>query len=213
MDDKNITTRSDDREDHVLSCECPEEMRSACCSEFYKESNGRRYCILHYPGEEKAEEFRLVLYEKIQDKDFNFCGVWFPDAFSLEHVFDGPVYFTGAEFSEYADFDQAEFTESVSFVNAKFHGEVVFRQARFNLAIFEGAQFDQMAIFDNAEFKGPAYFKGAKFDKAVAFQHAKFSAPATFDKTQFRFIWAQQQSAKSTRSLYANSHRRKARCA
>ena len=184
MDDKHIT-RSDDSQKDILSCECPEEMRSACCASFYKECDGKRYCVLHYPGKEKSEDFQLAVSEKLKNNDFDFCGVWFPDAVSPEYNFDGPVYFTGAEFSEYADFSHSEFGESASFFNTKFHGEVHFRHTKFNLATFEGAHFDKMAIFDDSEFKGSAFFKSAKFDEAVAFHRAKFNAPATFDKAQF----------------------------
>lgn len=185
MSDDKPTTRSEDNQNHDLACECPEEMRSACWSEFYKECDGKRYCVLHYPGKEKRRDFQLALSEKVKNNDFDFCGVWFPDALSLEHVFDEPVYFSGAEFSEYADFSHAEFSESVSFFMAKFHGEVTFSHTNFNLANFEGAHFDEMAIFDDSEFKGAAYLKAAKFDKAVAFYRARFSASATFDKAQF----------------------------
>ena len=178
-------TVSDDSQNHILVCECPEEMRSACCCEFYKECGGKRYCVLHYPGKDKGEDFQLALSEKIKNNDFDFCGVWFPNAISLEYVFDKPIYFTGAEFTENADFSEARFAESASFFDAKFHGEVNFRQTRFNLTTFEHAHFDEMAIFDDSEFKGPAHFKGVKFGKAVAFHRAKFSAPATFDEGQF----------------------------
>jgi hypothetical protein len=61
-------------------CDCDEKwMRTACAGVgFYKEHEGKRYCVLHYPGKEKVEAFNAVLKKKLDAKDYNFRGVWFP---------------------------------------------------------------------------------------------------------------------------------------
>ena len=62
-------------------------MRSACAGEpFYKEHKGKRYCVLHYPGKEKSEDFARVYQRKIAAGDYNFCGVWFPDVVNLSQL-------------------------------------------------------------------------------------------------------------------------------
>jgi len=47
--------------DPDFHCECEEGMESACIGEpFYKEWQGKRYCVLHFPGQEKARDFLPV---------------------------------------------------------------------------------------------------------------------------------------------------------
>jgi hypothetical protein len=86
------------------SCECDDWMRDACKNRrFYKEHNGKRYCVFHYPGIEKTEEFKLAVQEKIAAGDLNFQGVTFPDNFVLSGseraLFEikGNADFTGAQ--------------------------------------------------------------------------------------------------------------------
>jgi hypothetical protein len=102
-------------------CDCSEEARPACAGErFYKEHEGKRYCVLHYPGihypgkedgvdfdealkklvKEKSAYFDDALRIKRQAKDFNFRGVWFPGALDL----------SGVEFCSEASFEEAIFT-------------------------------------------------------------------------------------------------------
>src|SRR5690348_8646278 len=103
-------------------CDCDEFARSACVREsFYREHDGKRYCVLHYPGvgypgrehgadfdqalrkkvKEKSAAFDEALRKKRQARDFHFRGVWFPDA----------VDFSGVEFCSEANFEEAIFTE------------------------------------------------------------------------------------------------------
>ena len=61
-------------------CECFAPFRKACKGRaFFGEAEGKRYCVLHYPGTEKAGAFRAAFLEKIRARDFNFRGLWFPD--------------------------------------------------------------------------------------------------------------------------------------
>src|SRR4051794_888941 len=76
-------------------CDCEEWMRSACNGiPFYKEHEGKRYCVLHYPDKEKSVTFEVALQKKLEAGDFDFRGVWFPDA----------VDFSEFKFSAAADF-------------------------------------------------------------------------------------------------------------
>src|SRR5205809_4044926 len=68
-------------------CNCEESMRSACKGLPSYMDLG--YCVLHYPGVEKSADFKAALDSKLNKKDFDFRGVWFPDE----------VDFSGFEFS------------------------------------------------------------------------------------------------------------------
>src|SRR5215207_8463107 len=81
--------------------------RSACEQlDFYGEYEGKRYCVLHYPGEEKKDDFRKVIESKLAQKDYDFSGTIFPEGTSdfSRFVFDGNADFTGATFVGKADF-------------------------------------------------------------------------------------------------------------
>ena len=63
-------------------CGCENLMRSACTDEpFYKEHEGKTYCVLHYPSAEKSIEFQATfhrsLYPARRGADYgrNFLGV------------------------------------------------------------------------------------------------------------------------------------------
>jgi len=61
-----------------FECDCEESMRSACKGlRFYKELESRSYCVLHYPGKEKAQDFKQALQKKLASNDFNFRGYGF----------------------------------------------------------------------------------------------------------------------------------------
>src|ERR1041384_5029359 len=61
----------------LFVCECAEWMREACDGlPIYRKHTDKKYCVLHYPGKEKAVEFESAFQEKLQARDFNFRGVW-----------------------------------------------------------------------------------------------------------------------------------------
>src|SRR5215216_7948416 len=67
---------------------------------FYKEHEGKGYCVLHYPGKDKVAAFYEALKRKLEAKDFNFRGVWFPDDIDLSEItFTTPADFSSATFS------------------------------------------------------------------------------------------------------------------
>jgi hypothetical protein len=61
-------------------CEVDEDYRSACKGlEFYGEHEGNRYCVLHFPDEEKnSDDFLKVVKSKLMQKDYDFSGTVFP---------------------------------------------------------------------------------------------------------------------------------------
>jgi Pentapeptide repeats (9 copies) len=129
-------------------CACEEHMRPACASEgFYEETDGRRYCVLHYPGNEKVEVFRTALNNKLAVKDYNFRGVWFPK---------------GGEFKELhldgkSDFSSANFNGDIDFSGVEFHVEALFNNASFNAGV----------NFSKTIFTGGADFSGARFEEGA----------------------------------------------
>jgi hypothetical protein len=164
-------------------CDCSEEARPACAEErFYKEHEGKRYCVLHYPGKEKSADFDEALRKKREAGDSNFRGVWFP----------GVAKFAGVEFSSDANFEEAMFTEGADFSRATFHARANFVNAIFAKggvdgysAHFYSATFHKNGDFFWAEFRGRATFDSATFSAWADFNEVKFSAKVKFNSATF----------------------------
>src|SRR6266545_3591121 len=179
-------------------CDCEVWMRTACKGEeFYKEYEGNRFCVLHYPGNEKAEDFKVVLERKLDSKDFDFCGIWFPyranfakARFSVNADFSKAIFsmgaiFRNAEFKR-ADFSNATFSADADFALAKFSEEVYFSDASFTAAAkFAIASFNADANFSKATFGADADFSKAIFSADANFNSASFSAGPNFSKANF----------------------------
>jgi hypothetical protein len=118
--------------DSTFICDCTDWARTACKGEpFYGRHEGKRYCVLHFPGTEKSADFKKAIKRKLDQKDFNFRGTWFPDERSFkEFHFTQKADFSYAVFSAGADFD-AIFDAEVDFTYAVFVGEAYFRYAIF----------------------------------------------------------------------------------
>jgi hypothetical protein len=169
-------------------CECNEWQRSACAREiFYKEHDGKRYCVLHYPGAEKKEDFKKALERKISRKDFDFQGVWFPEGISFQRfIFSASANFDSAQFSAVASFSGAWFSATADFSDAQFSAEADFGSAKFNAkADFSGAKFNAKANFSFAQFSAAASFIGVWFSATTDFDAAKFNAGANFRSAKF----------------------------
>jgi uncharacterized protein YjbI with pentapeptide repeats len=190
---------------HNLFAPCEEWLRSACTREpSYKKHQGKAYCVLHFPGNEKTADFQKALVRKIESSDFDFRGVWFPERGSLRFHFDGvadfegatfaEAYFGGATFDEKVSFHKATFRGRTSFAGVTFSGEAYFRRATFSgQANFEGATFAEASFgevtfrevnFAGATFSGQAYFAGAIFNEEANFGEANFGE-AYFRKAIF----------------------------
>jgi hypothetical protein len=114
-------------------CDCHEWMRKACVGEpFYRELKGKRYCLLHFPGKEKSADFEQALQRKLENEDFDFRGVWFPDKLPFEHF----------EFRTKANFVSATFSAKADFSSATFGAAADFRFATFNALVYFGTPAD-----------------------------------------------------------------------
>jgi uncharacterized protein YjbI with pentapeptide repeats len=141
------------------------------------------YCVLHFPGEEKTEDFEQVKKDKLEQQDYDFGGAIFPDGTSNfeRYEFDADVNFTGATFVGKANFQEAQFSgEWTSFQGAQFSGaETSFREAQFS---------GEWTTFSLAQFSGEwRSFNTAQFSSArTTFEGAQFSGEWThFLATQF----------------------------
>jgi Pentapeptide repeats (9 copies) len=153
-------------------CGCDESMRSACAGESsYTHHEGKQYCVLHFPNKKSSKAFGKALNRKLENKDFNFRGVWFPDDISFEQfVFEGDVDFSKATFSAAAFFYKATFTNRATFEGATFEFDV-------NLS---GVTFKAHVNFYDGTFNGGADFSGTDFYGSADFSHASFNQVARF---------------------------------
>lgn len=176
--------------EYAFICDCDESMRSACEGEiFYAEHNGKRYCVLHFPGDKS--KFWNALYRKLDRNDLDFRGVWFPGPWPSENVqfakdahfnfahFEGDVELEGARFDGDADFSRATFNGGAYF------SEVTFKSVNFSGATFcDGADFVHTtfasANFHQAKFGGQGTFVRAIFEGDVDFQRVTFSQEAPY---------------------------------
>jgi Pentapeptide repeats (9 copies) len=172
-------------------CDCAESMRNSCKDEwFYKDREEKRYCVLHYPGSEKAGDFHLAVKKKLDARDFNFRGVYFPERFNFIGIrFRADADFTDATFSGDTSFIGASFDEGAYFTGVSFDGEADFTRASFSgNADFIRARFCLVATFMMAGFDASARFQEARFDKEARFNDAKFKADARFSETRFNEV-------------------------
>ncbi len=163
-----------------------EEVSEACAGDASYEIEGKYYCVLHYPSQAKIGEFRVALRKKIDDNDFNFYGVYFPEE----------VDFSNQTPSRSANFSYANFCCNVSFAG------VLFRKgADFSYAIFGGnayfsysgsfnkglsyATFCDKADFSHVTFSGAVDFTSAKFHGMTDFSNTTFSGLTEFTTTEF----------------------------
>lgn len=167
----------EDTTDLTLVCDCGKQARYTCIGEpFYKKFQGKRYCVLHYPGNNKSAEFEKALKRKLDNKDFNFREVVFPDNLLLIEL----------DFDKEVDFTFATFNANVYFNNSTFNAEVYFNNATFNARVhFDNASFKSNAYFSDAIFCALAYFSGAAFNAKSNFNFARFNKAADFTSTTF----------------------------
>jgi uncharacterized protein YjbI with pentapeptide repeats len=173
-----------------FTCEVHEDYRSACEGlDFYGEQESKRYCVLHYPGEEKnKEDFLKVKKSKLDRQDYDFCGTVFPEGTSdfEGFEFDAGANFAGAIFLGAALFLRAQFSGTeTNFAGAQFSGEwTSFSEAQFSgtETNFRFAQFSgELTDFSDATFNAEwTSFQGAQFDGTeTTFSGARFSSTYT----------------------------------
>ncbi|MBL8189222.1 MAG: pentapeptide repeat-containing protein [Acidobacteria bacterium] len=169
-------------------CDCEERARSACQGQpFFKELEGKRYCVLHYPDTDKLEAFRLALKRKLDAQDFDFQEVWFPESVSFEKFeFSALANFGGSKFSALANFYGSKFSADANFSNAMFSAGADFSSAMFSAGVgFLDSQFNGVANFSGSQFSGVAYFYGSQFSADANFSFSTFGAAANFIRSRF----------------------------
>jgi uncharacterized protein YjbI with pentapeptide repeats len=190
-----------------------QDIRKKVCQDlpFYGEIEGRDYCVLHYPGKDKVEEFEKVFQERIKADRWDFRTVYFPSKIEIKFEnrkeFHNDADFSYATFSEsiilrYCKFYgrfifyKAKFLEDCDFMYSEFYGSVIFNSAYINeTGDFSGTFFDKTSYpsFNKTTFKsglfGQAKFYGeARFPKAIFTDYAYFEETEYFSKADFKEI-------------------------
>ena len=164
-------------QDEPVDPECTGRHLNACEGEdFFGEHEGKRYCVLHFPSIDKKDAFSLAINRKLESKDSNYKGVWFPDQAAFRDL----------EFEQKADFSSAVFNGRASFDGAKFKFEATFSGATFHDdARFEGVTFAEKVDFSSATFQQKAYFRGTRFQAHADFWRCVFKGNVDFSRTVF----------------------------
>lgn len=160
-----------------MAC-CKAEEYDGWCKElppehqnFYKDEEGRSYCVFHAPQWEKGkslDEFNHLVFERIE----SFKGK------DETCFFDGTVFKRDISFSRYK---KSNPLPEISFISSKFNGNASFNEVAFSgYAEFNGAQFNGSASFKSAQFSKDAEFNGAQFSGSASFWLAKISGNADF---------------------------------
>src|SRR4030088_3338003 len=128
------------QEEAPFTTQCVEGMSGACRGEaFFREHEGKRYCVLHLPDADKKEAFDSAVKKKLESQDFNYQEVWFPNKSR----------FGGIQIDKPVDFRNAVFNDGASFSGTTFRSETK----------FEGATFVEDARFGGATFGAGVDFK------------------------------------------------------
>src|SRR5437879_3166690 len=93
-------------DDPSVNSSCVQSMTRACVGEpFFREHEGKRYCVLHLPDTDKKEAFDVAIKKKLESQDLNFQEVWFPNK----------PRFAGTQIDKPMDFSYAVFNDGVYF--------------------------------------------------------------------------------------------------
>ena len=170
--------------DTIVASWAVKRARSACLGEAVYAHEGKSFCVMHYPNQNKVEVFRSKLQQKLDAADFNFCGIYFPEDINFadyqklsddKFCFVADADFSFAEFSGATFFYKTIFSEKVYFNQTNFIGVAWFSNATFNgTAHFRFATFGNITSFINATFSGLTSFKGAQFHSKTNFNNAQF---------------------------------------
>jgi uncharacterized protein YjbI with pentapeptide repeats len=176
--------------DSDFDCACEESLRDACYGDpTYQTAEGLGFCVLHCPIKEKSENFKKALQQRIQNKSFNFRGVWFPDELSLPLLdISSDADFSFATFNGVVDFRATKFMKVANFRSANFIEAAYFGFAHFGATDFRFATFNAAAEFHSATFTEPAEFAAVTFRAVADFVAAAFGAMANFDASTFSTI-------------------------
>ena len=195
-----------------FTCEVGEEYRSACEGlDFYGEHEGKSYCVLHFAGEEKKDDFRKVIESKLARQDYDFRGAIFPEGASnfKGREFDADTDFAGATFMGAANFSEAKFSgDETEFSEVQFSGQITdFTNTQFNAknTFFREAHLSSgRTLFPDAEFNGKdTDFRSAEFSgEWTDFSDATFSSVGA---TDFSYTKFSATDTKFSRAKFNNS--------
>jgi uncharacterized protein YjbI with pentapeptide repeats len=151
--------------DGPIDPDCAKRALKACEGEpFFGDHEGKRYCVLHFPGAEKKGAFEIAFERKLASHDSNYQG-WFP----------GGNWFAGLTIETPLDLRHTFFAGRAAFYKTTFNSHVT----------FEGVIFNEGAWFDHSTFGGKVSFNSAHFRKATDFGHATFSGKVDFVSANF----------------------------
>lgn len=138
---------------------------------FFGEHMGKTYCVLHFPGADKARAFDASFMRLYSRRKWNFAGIWFPHEMHLS------IAIVDAD----ADFSAATFNGPVDFRTTQFKGNADFKGATFNArADFGGTIFESAASFQRAIFNAEAEFYWTNFHDKASFREARFKSHVWF---------------------------------
>jgi hypothetical protein len=139
----------------------------------HAEYEGKQYCVLHFPSEDKKVDFKKAVEDKFTREDYDFRGTVSPK---------GTSEFKAFRFCVDASFRGAVFSGGATFAKTTFEGEVSFREATFKEeGNFSEAVFEKKANFRRATFETEARFEEAIFKEEVTFRRATFKGPVEFE--------------------------------
>ena len=172
-----------------------EYTKSQCPREVWRRS--KKYCIFHDVSKDKnIGLFRQKLNEKLENKNFDFKGYFFPEELKFSNMeFNNIADFTRNTFQGDIDFTKTTFKKNVVFNEATFQKKAVFKEVTFQDASFDNAIFQQNVVFtkatfqdasfDNTTFQYHADFEETTFQEA-SFDNTTFQKNAVFDKATFQ---------------------------
>lgn len=165
------------------------------------EHDGKFYCILHFPSPVKTELFTKELEKRIDNKQYDFSAVYFPDIVNFANqVFEKTVNFSNATFHKKVDFGDVKFNSLTFFSFAHFNDAVYFHNSIFNQSSdfvgaffnnfvdFREVNFNESVSFLSATFALDSYFQAAVFNKELCFSYAVFqeTSQTYFDEAKFK---------------------------
>ena len=192
-----MSSETKDRAKPSLACSYVDEYwATPCLGTFYGRSQDKSYCVLHLPLNSKVADFNLALRRKIDAKDYNFRGVWFPEELILRHHdFDTEARFSYAVFMKGVDLTRAKFAAPAKFTKARFIGKANFRQVEFNMeAKFNGAIFEDEVDLSYARFVKEANFIGTQAAAAMQFYYSTFEDYVRFSGDKGHGVFSERSS-------------------
>lgn len=179
---------------------------------FYKEYGAKKYCVLHFPGQEKFEHFEKALEEKLIRRDYNFRNIWFPDGVYFGcHRFKSEVDFSYAVFNGEANFEKSTFQQEAIFDSAKFKSKAIFIAVTFGThTSFFNSTFEKSATFHGSDFgnsmlKSDVNFFQANFVKKVDFSNVRFNCSVDFNSAKFNKSVSFERSYFTSKAEFKNA--------